>query len=110
MSSVLNFDELCNLPSFFPNQIVTFTSGGNSDTPTVSETPEETTPEPETFTPTDPLISEWSDVTQPYGCNNYTPNVADNSYGVKFTQTANDCRIDQERTIQNRQISSTTLQ
>lgn len=63
---------------------------------------------PETFTPTDPLISEWSNVADPYGCTNYSPSVADTSYAVKFTQTATDCKVDQERTVQNRQISSIT--
>jgi hypothetical protein len=37
---------------------------------------------------------------------NYTPATSDYAYGVVFTQTTNDCKMDQERTIQNRQISS----
>lgn len=61
-----------------------------------------------TFTPTDPLISEWADVGFPYGCSNYLPDASGYAYGVVFTQTSNDCQIDQERTIQQRQISSIT--
>lgn len=62
----------------------------------------------EIFIPTDPSISDWSDVGTPYECSNYTPNSSDFSYGVVFTQTSKNCKIDQERTIQNRQISSAT--
>lgn len=94
----------------FPNQTVNFKYNTNPDTPTTPEEPTvpETPEEPEKFTPTDPLISEWYDVGNPYNCNNYAPNVGDYSYGVKFTQTATDCSLNQERTIQNRQISSRT--
>ena len=63
---------------------------------------------PETFTPTTPLISEWADVKSIYGCSNYTPDASGYAYGVVFTQTANNCKIDQERSVQNRQISSIT--
>lgn len=76
----------------YPNQIVSFKSDIVK----------------ETFTPTDPLISGWSDVGSPYDCTNYTPATSDYAYGVVFTQTTNDCKIDQERTIQQRQISSIT--
>lgn len=76
----------------YPNQIVNFKSDIVK----------------ETFTPTDPFISDWSDVGAPYDCNNYTPDPAGYAYGVKFNQTTNNCKMDQERTIQNRQISSIT--
>lgn len=74
----------------YPNQIVNFKSDIVK----------------ETFTPTDPLISDWSDVGAPYDCSNYGPDPSGYSYGVKFTQISNNCKINQERTIQNRQISS----
>lgn len=76
----------------YPNQIVSFKSDIVK----------------ETFTPTDSLISGWSDVGSPYDCSNYTPDASGYAYGVVFTQTTNDCKIDQERTIQQRQISSIT--
>lgn len=65
-------------------------------------------PPVETFTPTDPLISEWSNVGEVYDCSNYTPEPSGYSYGVVFTQTSDNCKQNQERTIQQRQISSIT--
>ena len=62
----------------------------------------------ETFTPTEPLISEWISIGVAYDCNNYTPDPSTYAYGVKFTQSAENCKIDQERSIQNRHISSIT--
>lgn len=40
----------------------------------------------ETFTPTEPLISEWISIGVSYDCNNYTPDPSTYSYGVKFTK------------------------
>ena len=76
----------------YPNQIVNFKSDIVN----------------ENFIPTDPLISEWITSSTPYDCSNYTPNAYEYAYGVIFTQSSNNCKIDQERTIQNRQISSIT--
>lgn len=74
----------------YPNQIVNFKSDIVK----------------ETFTPTDPTISEWANVGTVHDCSNYTPEASGYAYGVVFTQTTNNCKIDQERTIQQRQISS----
>lgn len=63
---------------------------------------------PETFTPTDPLVSDWANIGSLYECSNYTPDASDFDTGVVFTQTTDNCKIDQERTIQQRQISSVT--
>lgn len=75
----------------YPNQLVNFVN-----TPV------------ETFTPTDPLISEWTNIEPAYECSNYTPDASGYAYGVVFTQTADNCKIDQERSVQNRQISNIT--
>jgi hypothetical protein len=64
----------------------------------------------EIFTPTDPAIGEWTNASSLYDCKDYMPNPSEYSYGVNFTQTSNNCKRDQERTIQNRQVSSITNQ
>jgi hypothetical protein len=93
----------------YPNQLVNFKSTGNQTSPETPEVPE--IPEvPETFTPTDPLISEWTSINDPYDCGTYMPDTSSYAYGVVFNQTSENCKIDQERTIQNRQISSITNQ
>lgn len=91
----------------YPNQLVNFKFTGNPTSPETPEVPE--IPEvPETFTPTDPLISEWTSINDPYDCGTYMPNTSSYAYGVVFTQNSDNCKMDQERTIQNRQISSIT--
>lgn len=51
---------------------------------------------------TTPIEGEWLNTSVPYDCKNWTPSVSNQDEGVKFTQTANDCKQDQQRKVELR--------
>lgn len=53
---------------------------------------------------TSPIEGSWNNVNQPYGCTNWTPAATSKPLGEQFTQTATDCKQDQERQVQLRSI------
>ena len=56
----------------------------------------------ESWIPVEDTVSDWLTINSPYDCVTWIPNVSEVSNGVAFTQAANDCKIDQERTITQR--------
>lgn len=57
---------------------------------------------------TDPTYTNWIDSGDTYGCTNWSPATSTYGKGTSFTQTATDCKKDQERMVQNRQQDSRT--
>jgi hypothetical protein len=53
---------------------------------------------------TSPIEGSWNNVNQPYGCTNWTPAATSKPLNEQFTQTATDCKQDQERQVQLRSI------
>jgi len=51
---------------------------------------------------TSPIEGEWVNTSVPYGCTNWSPSVETQDIGVSFTQTATDCKQDQERDVKKR--------
>lgn len=64
----------------------------------------------EKWIPTDPVIGEWSNKGTAYDCTNWSPATNTKDSGQQFNQTATDCKQNQERTIQVREISNLSLQ
>lgn len=50
----------------------------------------------------DPIVSDWTESDDVYGCTNWSPSVDTVDYGVSFMQTATDCKKDSTRTITSR--------
>lgn len=50
----------------------------------------------------DSIEGEWQNVTDPYDCTNWSPSVDTQDQGVTFTQTANDCKQEQQRQVKRR--------
>jgi hypothetical protein len=48
------------------------------------------------------IEGEWVNKSAPYDCKNWTPTVDTQNQGVTFTQTATDCKQDQERQVKLR--------
>lgn len=48
------------------------------------------------------IEGDWTNTTPPYDCKNWTPSVDSQDEGVSFTQTANDCKQDQQRQVKLR--------
>lgn len=63
----------------------------------------------ETWIAAEPVYSDWSDSGTLYGCTIWSPDPGTVSIGQNFTQTANDCKLDQARTRQDREQETTTL-
>lgn len=53
---------------------------------------------------TDSSFGEWENTGNIYSCSNWLPSSSDITVGQSFTQTATDCKQNQIRTVQNRQI------
>lgn len=51
---------------------------------------------------TSPIEGPWTNTSVPYGCTNWSPSVDTQDVGVSFTQTATDCKQDQERDVKRR--------
>lgn len=56
----------------------------------------------------DPIVGEWEDKGDIYGCSNWSPSSSSVGNGVRFSQEANDCIRDQIRTIIPRLIDPRT--
>ncbi|MDU8350978.1 hypothetical protein RYA05_03605 [Pseudomonas syringae pv. actinidiae] len=56
----------------------------------------------------DPTFTKWTDVGGLYSCSNWSPSTSTFGKGTAFTQTATDCKQDQERTGQNREQDTRT--
>jgi hypothetical protein len=50
------------------------------------------------------LFGEWSNTGSPYDCLNWNPDVASINIGQVFMQTTNDCKQNQVRTVQEREL------
>lgn len=59
----------------------------------------------EVWSVTDPSYSDWSNIGPYYGCSNWTPLSSTFTESTSFTQNAADCTVNQERTVQDREIS-----
>jgi hypothetical protein len=57
---------------------------------------------------TTPLISEWGNDGDVFGCSAWSPLPNTVSYGTSFQQSANDCQQKQKRTIQQREQNDTS--
>lgn len=57
---------------------------------------------------TDPTYTNWENVGDIHSCSNWSPSIATYGKGTAFTQTATDCKQDQQRYIQERQQDSRT--
>ncbi|WP_241471555.1 hypothetical protein [Pseudomonas aeruginosa] len=66
-------------------------------------------PTPENWQPYEPAYTAWVNQGEPYGCTNWTPDVATITLGEEFEQTATDCQQDQTRSRQEREQETTTL-
>jgi hypothetical protein len=55
-----------------------------------------------------PTYTEWENSGELYGCSSWAPSVYEYDQGVAFTQTANDCKQDQQRQRQDRSQETTT--
>lgn len=65
--------------------------------------------EKETWVLIDPrIISDWASVGGIYECINWTPATSTVDYNELFTQTTNECKQDQNRTLQNVEQETTT--
>ncbi|MCT8186346.1 hypothetical protein KY380_26765, partial [Pseudomonas sp. HD6421] len=53
---------------------------------------------------TDPVFGEWENTGDIHSCSNWAPSNSDITVGKSFTQTATDCKQNQIRTVQDRQI------
>lgn len=53
---------------------------------------------------TDPILGAWENTGDIYSCSNWSPSPSDITVGQSFTQTATDCKQNQIRTVQDRQI------
>ena len=53
---------------------------------------------------TEPVLGEWTNDGDIYDCSNWSPLPTSITIGELFIQTATDCRQDQRRTVQNREI------
>jgi len=62
----------------------------------------------ETWQPTDPTYTAWTNSGAVYACSNWSPAPSTVTIGQAFTQTATDCKQDQTRTRQERERESTT--
>lgn len=50
----------------------------------------------------DSIEGEWQNLADPYDCTNWSPSVDTQDEGVTFTQTANDCKQEQQRQVKRR--------
>lgn len=57
-----------------------------------------------------PLYGNWIVTNNLYDCTNWSPTGSSKTATETFTQTANDCKIDRQRTVQNREQETTTLE
>lgn len=64
----------------------------------------------ETWQSIEPLYSEWNFSGEPYDCISWYPENNTVFSGENFTQTSNDCKQLEERTVQNREQNNKTLQ
>jgi hypothetical protein len=55
-----------------------------------------------------PLLGDWMNIGNIYDCSNWSPNPSTVTVGEKFNQQANDCKQDQERSVQKRETDSVT--
>lgn len=79
----------------------------NTTVPDQTETPVQQEPVvEETWTTTEPVISEWVDYGEPYECNEWLPATDTVSTGKEFTQYS-ECKQNQTRTVQNYETSNT---
>jgi len=62
----------------------------------------------ETWQPTDPTYTAWTNSGAVYACSNWSPATSTVTIGESFTQTANDCKQDQTRARQDRERETTT--
>jgi len=53
-----------------------------------------------------PLYSDWINVDNVYGCTNWSPDTSTVSIGRAFTQAATDCKQNQTRTVQDRELET----
>jgi hypothetical protein len=56
----------------------------------------------------DPLYGNWVNTGVAHDCSNWSPSVGTVAVGTSFTQTATDCKQEQSRTVQDREIDSGT--
>lgn len=57
---------------------------------------------------TDSIFGEWENTGSVYDCSNWSPAVEEITVGQSFTQTSNDCKQNQNRTVQDREIDEVT--
>lgn len=55
-----------------------------------------------------PVVSDWVNVTDYYGCSAWSPDPSTVSAGQEFVQQAKGCKINQRRFVQERQVESIT--
>lgn len=77
---------------------------------TINPSVEQKELEIEVWKPYTPIVSDWVDVTQFYGCTNWTPDANSIQNGKVFIQTATDCKKNQRRFVQAREIGSNSQQ
>ena len=53
---------------------------------------------------TTPINLEWENSGEIYGCTSWTPNPSEITIDQEFMQTAKDCKQDQVRTMQDREV------
>lgn len=59
---------------------------------------------PVEWTQAAPYVSDWHNIGGVYGCTNWSPDPMTITIGRSFTQAADDCKQDQQRTGQNREL------